>query len=242
MGAGSINVSDTAKQAALEKSGATGPLAKLNRDVTKTQVITKNDVQAFNVFLSTHSIKTVAAIVQKAAGYIDALVSTGRLSAQDAEQAKKVLNVLLSVEDIANFSICGGSSGSQQGFLHILQGLIISPAQAAVKDGGCALMFRGEAALSNLSPEAYTADRESISKAALDVIAADREAYNKELAGGTPDQAKLDSLRNDMLAQATIFELCSSQRGALKDNGILDGVSGLGENVYALAESFRRAP
>ena len=192
VGAGNINVSDTAKQAALEKDGKTGALGKLNRDVTKTQVITKNTTEAFNLFVSTDSIKTVAAIVQKAAGYIDALVSTGKLSPQDAEQAKKVLNVLLSVEDIANFSICGGSSGSQQGFLHILQGLIISPAQAAVKDGGCALMFRGEAALSNLSSEAYTADRELISKAALDVIAADRDAYNKELAGDTPDQTKLE--------------------------------------------------
>ena len=66
VGQGSINVSDTAKQAALEKSGATGALDKLNRDVTKTQIVTKNTVEAFNVFVSTQSIQTVAAMIGKA--------------------------------------------------------------------------------------------------------------------------------------------------------------------------------
>ena len=69
VGAGSINVSDTAKQAALETSGATGALAKLNRDVAKTQIITKNTTEAFNIFVSTQSLGTIATLASKAILY-----------------------------------------------------------------------------------------------------------------------------------------------------------------------------
>ena len=91
VGAGNINVSDTAKQAALEKDGKTGALDKLNRDVTKTQVITKNTVEAFNFYFSTQAVSTIASITGKALIYLDDMVSKGLISADNAAKAKELI-------------------------------------------------------------------------------------------------------------------------------------------------------
>ena len=111
VGAGSINVSDTAKQAALEKSGATGPLAKLNRDVTKTQIVTKNTVEAFNFFFSTQAVSTIATIAGKALIYLDDMVSKGLISADSAAKAKELIRRYENGEFSLNFTPCSSSSG-----------------------------------------------------------------------------------------------------------------------------------
>ena len=146
VGQGNINVSDTAKQAALEKSGATGALDKLNRDVTKTQVITKNTTEAFNVFVSTQSIQTVAAIIGKATDYIEKLLADGKvLNAKDVDlDALQKRGVNLN-----DLSVCvpaSSSGGDQSGFLF---NLFITPAYAGDNPVPCIVRFNGAKGLTN---------------------------------------------------------------------------------------------
>ena len=77
VGAGNINVSDTAKQAALEKGGITAALNLLNRDVAHTQIITRNTTDAVNVYVSTEALAYAAKGIPALADY---LKSTGVIS------------------------------------------------------------------------------------------------------------------------------------------------------------------
>jgi hypothetical protein len=155
VGAGNINVSDTAKQAALEKDGKTGPLAKLNRDVTKTQIVTKNTVEAFNLYFSTQAVSTIASITGKALIYLDDMVSKGLISADSAAKAKELIRRYENGEFNLNFTPCTSGSGW-------LRELIFPSAYAANGDG-CVLIEKGIGAL-------YTADGQHIDRETEDAI------------------------------------------------------------------------
>ena len=155
VGAGNINVSDTAKQAALEKDGKTGALDKLNRDVTKTQVVTKNTVEAFNFYFSTQAVSTIASITGKALIYLDDMVSKGLISADNAAKAKELIRRYENGEFSLRFTPCSSNSGW-------LRELIFPSAYAANGDG-CVLREKGIDGL-------YTADGQHIDQETEDAI------------------------------------------------------------------------
>ncbi len=55
----------------MEKSGATGALDLLNRDVARTQIITKNKTDAVNVYVSTEALAYAAKGISALADYLN---------------------------------------------------------------------------------------------------------------------------------------------------------------------------
>ena len=233
VGAGNINVSDTAKQAALEKDGKTGALAKLNRDVTKTQIVTKDTVESFNIFVSTQSLQTIATIASKAVALIDEMVSQGKLLPGAGDEAKKVIDFIKKYGLPA--SICneaGGSSGSTNtGFLHNLRDFLISPAYASfdANHAGCQLFFNGKLGYLDVSSPAYQAARQAIVDEAAQFLKDNLASYDnlvESYKAGTITHDQL-LLLNSLRTAANVFALCS-------DNGSdLAGILSLSPNFYS---------
>ena len=98
VGQGNINVSDTAKQNALEKEGKTALLGNLNRDVTKTQIITINRVDAFNAYISSDAIKTIHDVSATIGQRILELAQYGRILTDPERQNIKKTEVIADME------------------------------------------------------------------------------------------------------------------------------------------------
>ena len=144
VGQGAITIGDTAKQAALINGGVTGALASINRDLTKTQIVTKNTVEAVNVFVSTDAIKTVIDINKAIGTYIVELIENGKILTEKERQDQKLKDAIMN----GNFSACletnGGGTGGQHGFLF---NLLFTPAYAAYTPASCVVWFLGGNAL-----------------------------------------------------------------------------------------------
>ena len=249
VGAGSINVSDTAKQAALESSGATGALAKLNRDVTKTQVITKNTTEAFNIFVSTQSLGTIATLASKAIIYIDDMVSQGKLLPGVGGDAKKVLDYISKYGMPA--TICDGPGGSggatQSGWLFNLRDFIIAPAYADGVGGGCQLYFRWGPGIT-ANPEVLQAYQQAMVATASQVLTPENIALFNTLQAAsdngtiTPDQqTQLNNLKPAVYAAADVFALCGTANDLSTLTNLLSGVQSTYNNLLlAEALDFRR--
>ena len=217
--------------------------------MTKTQIITKNDVQAFNFFVSTESLQTIATLASKAVTFIDELVNQGKLLPGVGDEAKKVLDYISKYGMPA--AICneaGGSAGeTQSGWLHNLRDLLISPAYAATANG-CQLYFNR--ALGNLTvgTPAYEAARQAIVDQAYKVLTPDNVAlYNTlqaALDNGTitsDQQIQLNQLKPFLYTAANVFAVCGNENDVSNLTNLLTGVqSHYNSMLLAEALDFRR--
>ncbi|MBB3457260.1 hypothetical protein FHT86_005578 [Rhizobium sp. BK313] len=93
-GAGNITIRNPDQQAALEQSGQTGAADQINTDPAQQNVITKDKHIDLEPYVSVQSVtaaiqagKTIAEVL---GDFIDKLAAAGKISAQDAEAAKKL--------------------------------------------------------------------------------------------------------------------------------------------------------
>jgi hypothetical protein len=115
IGAGAINIGDQAKQAALVKSGVTGALASVNRDLTRTHSETTVKVEAVNIFVSTQSLLTLKDVVSKVTDYLILAIEEGKLPSVAEVNKKQILDMLKSAGiDPASISACLGGNGRQK--------------------------------------------------------------------------------------------------------------------------------
>ena len=210
VGQGTINVSDTVKQAALEKAGRTGALDKLNRDVTKTQVITKNKVDAFNLYVSTEAIKTVAAITEKAVDYISKLLADGKILNANEVDLNELQKRGVKLGDI---SVCvpadgGGGGGNNSGFLF---NLFITPAYAGDNPVPCIVRFNGAEALSKNGVVMSDTDRKQMANDLANTEWQKVLDDQKALAAVDPaDKAAYTRISDDLQIHLGYFAMCAT--------------------------------
>ncbi len=124
VGPGTITIRNEEKQAALEQSGATAPLADLNRDPDNAYEITRDKHIDLEIYLSTRSVNALAEGIRNAfapGGFIDRYLLGKRLTPEE------VANVKAGVDALVNGGEFVGC-GQQQGFN--LLDLFFTPAYA----------------------------------------------------------------------------------------------------------------
>ncbi|UTS87459.1 hemagglutinin repeat-containing protein [Rhizobium anhuiense] len=124
VGPGTITIRNEEKQAALEQSGATAPLADLNRDPDNAYEITRDKHIDLEIYLSTRSVNALAEGIQNAfapGGFIDRYLLGKRLTPEE------VANVKAGVDALVNGGEFVGC-GQKQGFN--LLDLFFTPAYA----------------------------------------------------------------------------------------------------------------
>ncbi|UVD60295.1 hypothetical protein NE852_31500 (plasmid) [Rhizobium sp. Pop5] len=124
VGPGSITVRNEEKQAALEQSAATAPLADLNRDPGKAYEITRDKHIDLEIYLSTRSVNALAEGIKNAfapGGLIDRYLLGKRLTAGEIADVKAGVDALVNGGEFVG-------CGQKQGFN--LLDLFFTPAYA----------------------------------------------------------------------------------------------------------------
>ncbi|AXA44913.1 hemagglutinin repeat-containing protein [Rhizobium leguminosarum] len=124
VGSGTITVRNEEKQAALEQSAATAPLADLNRDPGKAYEITRDKHVDLEIYLSTRSVNALAEGIKNAfapGGFIDRYLLGKRLTPEEVADVKAGVNALVNGGEFVG-------CGQKQGFN--LLDLFFTPAYA----------------------------------------------------------------------------------------------------------------
>ncbi|MDI5929990.1 hemagglutinin repeat-containing protein [Rhizobium leguminosarum] len=124
VGSGTITVRNEEKQAALEQSAATAPLANLNRDPGKAYEITRDKHIDLEIYLSTRSVNALAEGIKNAfapGGFIDRYLLGKRLTPEEVADVKAGVDALVNGGEFVG-------CGQKQGFN--LLDLFFTPAYA----------------------------------------------------------------------------------------------------------------
>lgn len=135
---GALTIRDQAKQAELETSGKTQKLSSINRNIDAAQEITKDEREYLGVYVTDTSLKAVRNIAEKAAQYINELVTEGKITSERAKELKKL-------KEAAKDGQLEITCGVNHGWLNKLHNLFFTPAYA--EGDGCIVRFRGASAL-----------------------------------------------------------------------------------------------
>ncbi|WP_261316876.1 hemagglutinin repeat-containing protein [Rhizobium leguminosarum] len=111
VGPGSITIRNEEKQAALEQSGATAPLADLNRDPDNAYEITRDKHIDLEIYLSTRSVNALAEGIRNAfapGGFIDRYLLGKRLTPEEVANVKAGVDALVNGGEFVG---CGQKQG-----------------------------------------------------------------------------------------------------------------------------------
>lgn len=124
VGPGTITIRNEEEQAALEQSGATAPLADLNRDPDNAYEITRDKHVDLEIYLSTRSVNALAEGIRNAfapGGFIDRYLLGKRLTPEEVADVKAGVDALVNGGEFVG-------CGQKQGFN--LLDLVFTPAYA----------------------------------------------------------------------------------------------------------------
>ncbi|MGO7898029.1 hemagglutinin repeat-containing protein [Rhizobium ruizarguesonis] len=111
IGPGTVTIRNEEKQAALEQSGATAPLADLNRDPDNAYEITRDKHIDLEIYLSTRSVNALAEGIRNAfapGGFIDRYLLGKRLTPEEVANVKAGVDALVNGGEFVG---CGQKQG-----------------------------------------------------------------------------------------------------------------------------------
>lgn len=130
VGPGTITIRNEEKQVALEQSGATAPLADLNRDPDKAYEITRDKHVDLEIYVSTQSIKAALeagkTIADAIGDVFERMAADGHLSLDDARSAAALAQYRDDPAVLSQLASCGQRAENE---FHLLDWLI-TPAYA----------------------------------------------------------------------------------------------------------------
>ncbi|MGO7898193.1 hemagglutinin repeat-containing protein [Rhizobium ruizarguesonis] len=142
VGPGAITVRNEEKQAALEQSGATAPLADLNRDPEKAYEITRDKHVDLEIYVSTQSIKAALdagkTIADAIGDVFERMAADGYLSLDDARSAAALAQYRDDPAVLSQLASCGQRAENE---FHLLDWLI-TPAYAEA--ASCTIFVEGK--------------------------------------------------------------------------------------------------
>lgn len=142
VGPGAITVRNEEKQAASEQSGATAPLADLNRDPEKAYEITRDKHVDLEIYVSTQSIKAALeagkTIADAIGDVFERMAADGHLSLDDARSAAALAQYRDDPAVLSQLASCGQRAENE---FHLLDWLI-TPAYAEA--ASCTIFVGGK--------------------------------------------------------------------------------------------------
>ncbi|WP_261335438.1 hemagglutinin repeat-containing protein [Rhizobium leguminosarum] len=130
VGPGTITIRNEEKQVALEQSGATAPIADLNRDPDKAYEITRDKHVDLEIYVSTQSIKAALeagkTIADAIGDVFERMAADGHLSLDDARSAAALAQYRDDPAVLSQLASCGQRAENE---FHLLDWLI-TPAYA----------------------------------------------------------------------------------------------------------------